>query len=214
MRDTFARSGEVGRDLLDVDWSATALGPTEEWPRSLQAVVRMVLSSRFSMWMAWGEDLTFFCNDAYRRDTLGIKYPWALGRPASVVWSEIWPEIGPRIAHVMSTGEATWDEKLLLFLERSGYREETYHTFSYSPLADDSGTVAGMLCVVREDTDQVISHRRMGTLRDLGTRSSAQLSEDAAVSSVCEILQSSALDVPFHLVYLDDPDGKARLSRQ
>ena len=97
MRDTFRRSGDVGRNMLAVDWAATPLGPPESWPNSLQAAVRIVLSSRFSMWMAWGPELTFFCNDAYRRDTLGAKYPWALGKPASTVWSEIWDDIGPRI---------------------------------------------------------------------------------------------------------------------
>ena len=65
--------------------------------------------------MAWGPQLTFFCNDAYRRDTLGKKYPWALGRPAPEVWSEIWPEVAPRIEAVMSTGVATWDKSLMLF---------------------------------------------------------------------------------------------------
>ena len=72
-------------------------GRWTSWPQSLQSVVRLVLTSRFSMWMAWGPELTFFCNDAYRRDTLGEKYPWALGRPAQEVWSEIWHDIGPRI---------------------------------------------------------------------------------------------------------------------
>ena len=120
------------------------------------------------MWMAWGPDLTFFCNDAYRRDTLGKKYPWALGRSAREVWAEIWPDIGPRIETVMRTGVATWDEALQLFLERSGYAEETYHTFSYSPLTDDDGRIAGMLCVVSEETERVIGERRLATLRDLG----------------------------------------------
>ena len=75
MRETFKHTGEVGLDLLEVDWSATPLGDLDGWPESLQSVVRLVLSSRFSMWMAWGPDLTFFCNEAYRRDTLGEKYP-------------------------------------------------------------------------------------------------------------------------------------------
>ena len=64
----------------------------------------ILLSSRFPMWMAWGPELTFFCNAAYRRDTLGRKYPWALGRPASEVWAEIWDDIGPRIETVLATG--------------------------------------------------------------------------------------------------------------
>src|SRR5207302_1835132 len=77
------------------------------------------------------------------------------------VWAEIWTEIGPRIQTVLSTSEATWDEALMLILERSGYPEETYHTFSYSPLADDDGVTAGMLCVVSEETQRVIGERRM-----------------------------------------------------
>ena len=141
-----------------------------------------MLGSRFSMWMAWGTELTFFCNDAYRRDTLGSKYPWALGRRSDEVWSEIWPDIGPRIDSVITTGEATWDEALLLFLERSGYQEETYHTFSYSPITDDDGQIAGMLCVVSEDTARVIGERRMTTLRDLGT-GLARASTTAEVSA-------------------------------
>jgi len=105
--EVFVGGGAVGEDLSAVDWSATPLGPPDRWPRALTAVVRLLLASRFSMWMGWGEDLTFFCNDAYRRDTLGQKYPWALGRPARQVWAEIWGDIGPRIHRVMTSGEAT-----------------------------------------------------------------------------------------------------------
>ncbi|HSE54224.1 MAG TPA: SpoIIE family protein phosphatase [Nocardioidaceae bacterium] len=213
MRDVLQRSGEIGRDLLAVDWAATPLGPLDAWPRSLQTVVRMLITSRFSMWMAWGPELTFFCNEAYRRDTLGTKYPWALGKPASTVWSEIWHDIGPRIEKVMNTGEATWDESLQLFLERSGYVEESYHTFSYSPLTDDAGVVAGMLCVVTEVTQEVVSNRRMGVLRDLGSRSSSNLGVTEAVSQACRQLAASPEDLPFTLVYLfDEATGTAHLA--
>jgi len=78
---------ELGRDLAAVDWAATAVGPWEQWPAALVSTVRLMTASRFAMWMAWGPGLTFFCNDAYRRDTLGAKYPWALGKPAAEVWS-------------------------------------------------------------------------------------------------------------------------------
>ncbi|MFL6064025.1 MAG: ATP-binding protein, partial [Friedmanniella sp.] len=203
----FERSGQLGADLLEVDWAATPLGPLDSWPRSLESVVRLVLTSRFSMWMAWGPDLTFFCNDAYRRDTLGEKYPWALGKPASEVWSEIWPDIGPRIDAVLTSGVATWDESLMLFLQRSGYTEETYHTFSYSPIFDDLGTVAGMLCVVKEVTEEVVAHRRMQTLRDLGSRRTSNLAEAETISTACVELANSPQDLPFSLVYLFEPDG-------
>ncbi len=205
----FPLDAALGRDLAAVDWAATPLGPPETWPTSLASTVRVMLSSRFSMWMAWGPELTFLCNDAYRRDTLGGKYPWALGRPASEVWAEIWPDIGPRIAHVMATGEATWDEALMLFLERSGFREETYHTFSYSPLTDDDGDVAGMLCVVSEDTERVVGARRMALARDLGAHVTALRSEREVLDAASAQLAAGEALLPFTATYLLDATGDA-----
>ncbi|MEU8632479.1 SpoIIE family protein phosphatase [Amycolatopsis sp. NPDC048633] len=208
--DVFVTGGDVTRDLAAVDWSATPLGPPAEWPQSLQTAVDILVSSRFSMWMAWGPRLTFFCNAAYRRDTLGRKYPWALGRPASEVWAEIWDDIGPRIDTVLSTGQATWDEGLLLYLERSGYPEESYHTFSYSPLRDDAGAVVGMLCVVREDTERVIAERRMTTLRDLGSDPSVVRTEQQMLTFTSRQLGRNRRDLPFTATYLFGEDGLAR----
>ncbi|MBL7497390.1 SpoIIE family protein phosphatase [Frankia sp. CNm7] len=208
----FAADQEVGEDLAVVDWSATPIGEPSGWPQSLRTAVSILLSSRFPMWMAWGPRLTFFCNAAYRRDTLGQKYPWALGRPADQVWEEIWDDIGPRIEHVLATGRATWDQGLLLFLERSGYPEETYHTFSYSPLRDDWGTVVGMLCVVSEDTERVIGERRMATLRDLGSDPSVARTEQEMLEFAASQLGRNQRDLPFTLTYLFDDDGGARLA--
>ncbi|MGE5698271.1 MAG: response regulator, partial [Candidatus Sericytochromatia bacterium] len=208
----FDLGGEVGRDLAKVDWAATPLGSPAGWPQSLQTAVSILLSSRFPMWMAWGPELTFFCNAAYRRDTLGRKYPWALGRPASQVWAEIWDDIGPRIDRVLSTGKATWDEALLLFLERSGYPEESYHTFSYSPLRDDDGLVVGMLCVVSEDTQRVIAERRMATLRDLGSDPTVIRTEAETLGFAHRQLGRNLRDLPFALTYLFDDRGNACLA--
>ena len=142
-KELFPGGGGIGALVRDFDWSVTPLGNPENWPQSLKTIVRVMLTSRFAMWMGWGPELTFLYNDAYARMTLGKKHPWALGKPSRQVWAEIWEDIGPRIQRVLDTGEATWEEALLLFLERSGYREETYHTFSYSPLHGDDGCVAG-----------------------------------------------------------------------
>ncbi|KAA1374789.1 SpoIIE family protein phosphatase [Aeromicrobium fastidiosum] len=206
MRSTWT-SSEVGGDLAAVDWAETPLGDPDAWPLSLKTAVRILLTSKFSMWMAWGPELTFFCNDSYRRDTLGKKYPWALGRPASEVWSEIWADISPRVATVMETGEATWDDSLQLLLERSGFVEETYHTFSYSPLSGDDGRIEGMLCVVSEVTEQVLSSRRLTTLRDLGARTTGRHTEDEAVAAAVEQIEADPLSLPFGLVYVLDPSG-------
>jgi PAS domain S-box-containing protein len=208
----FGADSEIGRDLAAVDWGATPLGSPDGWPQSLQTAVRILLSSRFSMWLAWGTELTFFCNAAYRLDTLGRKYPWALGRPAREVWAEIWDDIGPRIDRVLSSGQATWDEALLLFLERSGYQEESYHTFSYSPLHDDAGAVVGMFCVVREDTERVVAERRMATMRDLGSDPNLVRTERQMLAATAEQLSRNSLDLPFTLTYLFDDGGAARLA--
>ncbi len=207
--------GALGQLVRDFDWAKTPLGPIDSWPQSLKTVVRVLLSSRFAMWMSWGPELTFLYNDDYARMTLGKKHPWALGKPSREVWNEIWDDIGPRIHRVLETGEATWDEALLLFLERSGYREETYHTFSYSPLSGDDGTVAGHLCVVTEETDRVIGERRLKTLRSLAGELNTTITEEEVVSCIARCLGENQKDLPFTLLYLFTEDGtEARLACQ
>jgi anti-anti-sigma factor len=204
----FAGCGAMGEVFAAQDWAATPVGPVATWPVGLRSVVRILLTSRFSMWMGWGPQLAFFYNDAYRRDTLRDKHPWALGRPAREVWAEIWDDIGPRIQSVRDTGQATWDEGLRLFLERSGYTEESYHTFSYSPLGEEPGRIDGFLCVVTETTERVLSERRLRVLSELGDVSavSAPTVEDAC-TTVLSVLARSRADVPFGSIYLTDPQG-------
>ena len=195
------------------DWSATPLGAQHSWPQSLRTVLRILVTSRYAMWLGWGSDLTFFYNDAYAAMTLGAKHPWALGRPASEVWAEIWRDLRPRTETVMRTGKATWDEGLLLFLERNGYPEETYHTFSYSPLPDDTGAIGGMLCVVTEDTERVIGERRLATLRELAALLAAVRSEPEVLGAIERGLIANQHDLPFSLLWLFDADRKrARLA--
>ena len=208
----FVGSSELALLMRQTDWGRTAAGPLERWPQSVRAILRMMLTSRYAMWMGWGPELTFFYNDAYAKMTLGAKHPWALGRPAREVWAEIWADIGPRIEHVLATGEATWDEGLQLFLERSGFPEETYHTFSYSPLHDDDGTIGGMFCVVTEETERLIGERRLGLLHELGTRlTSSQASDDVWSALQQSLATTDAGDLPFTLTYLIDSDD-ARLT--
>ncbi len=205
--------GEMAALIGSRNWSETPLGPPETWQRSLQTALRILVTSRYAMWLGWGPDLIFFYNDAYRSMTLGAKHPWALGQPASKVWEEIWQDIGPRAETVLRSGNATWDEGLLLFLERSGYPEETYHTFSYSPLPDDDGKIGGMLCVVTEDTERVIGERRLATLQRLASELAAVRTEPDVCAAIQRGLEANQHDLPFTLTYLFDPTGDtARLA--
>lgn len=192
------------------DWAATPLGPPETWPEGLKVPLRMMLTSRFEMWLGWGPDLAFFYNDAYV-PTLGVKHPTALGTPMSVVWKEVFADVEDRIVSVMRDGVATWDKALLLILERSGYPEETYHTFSYSPLRGDDGAVEGLMCVVSEETERVISERRLETLRQLAIRLVSSRTRGAIAQGARAALQANGRDFPFAVVRLfegeptDDP---------
>lgn len=183
----------------------------DQWPPSLRTVVNILLSSRYAMWMGWGPELTFLYNDAYR-PTLGIKDPWALGARADRIWAEIWSDIGPRIDTVLTTGEATYDEGLMLFLERSGFPEETYHTFSYSPLADDDGKINGMLCVVTEETERVLGKRRVETLRDVASSLASTNTEEEVLQALREQFSRNKKDLPFTLTYLFGQHGQVRLA--
>ena len=154
--------------MRSFDWESTPLGAPQCWPEGLKIPVRMMLLSRFEMWLGWGTELTFFYNDAYI-PTLGAKHPGALGRPMRRVWNEVFADVEDRITSVMRDSVATWDKALLLVLERNGYKEETYHTFSYSPLRGDTGLTEGLICVVTEETERVIGERRLETLSTLAS---------------------------------------------
>src|SRR6201996_2608402 len=199
--------GEVGALMRAIDWSDTPLGPVSGWPQSLRTAVSICLHSRFELFIWWGPDLVILYNDAYRQ-TLQSKHPWALGKPGRVVWAEIWDVIGPMLEHVMRTGEATWSDDLLLFIERHGYPEETYHTFSYSPILDEAGKVAGVFTAVTQTTEKVIGERRLRTLRDLAARSADAASESEAWNIVASVLSENTYDVQFTALYRLDSEGQ------
>jgi signal transduction histidine kinase/ActR/RegA family two-component response regulator len=149
--------GEVGAMMRTQDWSESPLGDPHTWPQALRTVVALVLNSKFPMFVAWGEDLGFLYNDSYR-EILGDKHPRALGRRFHDIWSEIWDDIGPLIDRALQ-GEATYVDRLLLVMNRHGYDEPTWFTFSYSPVRDEHGIIQGMHCACVEVTDQVLAEK-------------------------------------------------------
>ncbi len=140
-----AGGGELGALMRAFDWTSTPLGSPDSWPQSLKTAVRIMLTSRQPIWVGWGEELIYLYNDPYK-SIIGGKHPWALGQPTRIVWKEIWPDIGPMLATAMKGDEGTYVEDQLLIMERNGYPEETYYTFSYSPIPDDDGSAGGIIC--------------------------------------------------------------------
>lgn len=206
--EIFVGDGEMAQLMRQHDWWNTSLGPPETWPEALKVALRLLLTSRFEMWLGWGPDIHFFYNDAYR-PTLGKKHPNALAVPTEILWAEIWDDVKGRLATVYETGLATWDRALLLLLERAGFPEETYHTFSYSPLIGDSGEVEGVFCAVTEETERVISERHIGTMRQLASELAASDSTADVHQASQSALSENMQDLPFSLLYIFNEEGAA-----
>jgi hypothetical protein len=143
LNGTLAGGGELGALMRAVDWSSTALGPVHDWPQPLKTCVRLILTSRRPMWLGWGADLIHLYNDACAL-VLADKHPQALGQSTAVVWHEIWNDLAPRVQAAFGSAEGTYDEAFFAIMERHGNREETYFTFSLSPIPDDDGGVGGI----------------------------------------------------------------------
>jgi signal transduction histidine kinase len=142
------------------DWSSTPLGPSTSWPQSLRTTTAILLASRNPMFLWWGPELIQLYNDAYR-PSFGAhgRHPRALGMRGRECWTDIWSVIGPQIEQVMTGGESTWHEDQYIPIERNGRLEDVWWTYSYSPVRDEEGRIAGTLVVCQETTDRVLAQR-------------------------------------------------------
>jgi len=147
----------MGAMMRAHDWSASPLGHPRNWPQALRTTVGLMLNSKFPMFVAWGPELGFLYNDSYV-PILGEKHPTALGDRFHDIWREIWSDIHPLIVRALK-GEATYMDRMPLRMKRHGYDEDTWFRFSYSPVRDEDGTVAGMYCACVEMTGEVLAER-------------------------------------------------------
>jgi len=168
----------------------------DSWPEQLRLLVQVMLSSEFPMMIVWGREYTQLYNDAFRPILGTGKYPGALGRSARETWAEIWDEIGPLFGKVFG-GEAVWNADHRLLINRNGYDEEVFFTYSYSPIHDDSDLVAGLLVVATETTAQVVDRRRLSCIGSLaralvGTTSIESVT-DGAIDALRDCVSATAI---------------------
>jgi signal transduction histidine kinase/FixJ family two-component response regulator len=206
-RPILGNSDLAGR-IRAYDWSKNSLGPPETWPKSLRTAVGIMLTSRQPIWIGWGRELIYLYNDPYK-SIIGGKHPWALGKPVSLVWSEIWQDIEPMLSQAMGGDEGTYVESQLLIMERNGYPEETYYTFSYSPIPDDDGGVGGIFCANTDDTQRVIDARQLALLRELAATTAETRTWQQACERSARALATNNRDLPFAMIYLLEPDGRS-----
>ncbi|MBM0225232.1 ATP-binding protein [Micromonospora sp. ATA51] len=183
------------------DWAATPLGPVESWPVELRSAVRTLMPSRIPMLLWWSHELVQIFNDPYT-SFLGDKFPAAVGQRAVDCWAEIWDVVGPLTERALSGG-STYSHNQLLFMLRHGFLEETYWTYSYSPIENADGRVDGVFVATSEVTGQVVGDRRLALLRQLGELSIAEAdSATDAVRAATRILAHGPADLPAGMVYL------------
>ncbi|WP_158828165.1 PAS domain-containing sensor histidine kinase [Mucilaginibacter lacusdianchii] len=206
IRQITASHSEMAGKILAHNWSATPVGDMANWPTNLYTAVSMMLEAKIPMYVAWGDEFVQFYNDAYR-PILGIKKdPEPIGRSTYDTWDEIWPVIGPMFRKVMK-GETFGFPGFNLFLERSGYLEEAYFDFSYSPIHNDDGTVGGVFTSCIETTDRVLNERRMETLANLAGEV-INSNDDDILKTSHQKLASDSKDIPYSLLYSFDPDTR------
>ncbi|NVJ17877.1 ATP-binding protein [Myxococcus sp. AM010] len=202
--------GECGALLRRVDWAKTALGPVESWPQSLRTTVGIVLASNYPLYLAWGPRYVQMYNDAYRPICGATKHPAALGQEAAVTWPEVWSSmLAPGWERIQATGEPIRVEDLMMPLDRNGYVEECYFSYSHSPILDESGGVGGIFAALAETTERVLNERRLRTLSALGVAALGQETPEATCRETARVLEGNPNDVPLALLYLTSAEEKA-----
>lgn len=168
--------GKIGALLHEIDWSTTPLGPIENWPQPLRVAVSIMLNSGHPMFIAWGPSLTFLFNDAYLPilGAKGAKPADALGKPFAELWADVWPEVKPMVDSALS-GKAFWAEDFPFIIYRNGYPEQTYFTFSFSPIRDEKGKVGGLFCACHETTEKVLATQQRDEAAEKLLKSTEQL---------------------------------------
>src|SRR3981189_1508870 len=180
--DWLVGGGEMGKLIRSMDWSQTPLGPIESWPQSLRTTVSLCLASNFPISMAWGPKHVQIYNHGYW-PICGGKHPHSMGQDFSECWASAWPVIGDAFERAL-TGETSYLENQRMFLDRNGYLEETFFTFSFSPIRDESGGVGGLFHPVTEQTGKMLSERRTRALRDLSAASAEAKTLEEACSAI------------------------------
>src|SRR3954470_19051770 len=191
------------------DWSTTPRGPIARWPQSLRTTVSLMQASLSPISIAWGAGHTQIYNDGYW-PICGAKHPGSMGEDFSRCWASAWPAIGEAFERALG-GETSFLEDQRMYLDRNGYLEETFFTFSFSPIRDETG-VAGLFHPVTETTSRMLSERRTRALRFLASPDRKAHNAEDACTFVAKTLSDYQRDLPFILFYWLDARGEeARL---
>ena len=204
--------GEMGKLIKSKDWSKTPVGDIDSWPQSLRTMVSLVVASNSPISVIWGPGHVQIYNDGYW-PICGDKHPASLGHDFRQCWKSAWPVIGAAYDTAWS-GQSAYLTNMRMFLDRFGFSEETWFTFSFSPITDESGKVSGVFHPVAESTTQMLSERRAKTVHALTSRCAKAKTTAEALALASAVFEESQLDLPFVLLYVVDGQEGARYARR
>ena len=130
-----------------------------------------------------------------------------------MVWREIWDQVAPARGLGHARNEGTYDEALLLIMERNGYPEETYYTFSYSPVPERRRRHRRHL--LRQHRRHRAHHRRAAARAAARAGGAHRRRADRRRRLRCGAPRrcaTSPRDLPFALIYLLDDRAAGRSS--
>lgn len=204
--ELFIGDSQMAALMRNYDWDSHPLGAPDKWGLSLQTGIRILLHSAHPMFIWWSEEMYIFYNDDYM-PLIGNKHPGTLGAKGYEVWAEIWPQLGGVVEGILQGKKAFYGQELLVPINRKGFIEDAYFTFSYSAMFNDEGKVSGVFCACHEATETVLAKRRLKIFKDLADSLNGLQEVEQACQSACEVLADKPEDIPFSLIYMLNQSG-------
>lgn len=184
-----------------VDWAKTPLGPMKDWSREFRQTANLVMTNPHPAALFWGSELTMLYNEAYAAEVAGNKHPALMGTGFSGPFAELWDYAGPIFAECARTGTSVRKDRDYLPIDRKGVVEETFYSWSFSPLYGGTGRILGFYNAPFETTQEVVGQRRMQTVNQLGEQTSQAKTVKRFWACVLQSLESNHYDVPSALLY-------------
>lgn len=152
--------GEMAERIRTFDWHGSGIGAFASWPSELQTTLALCLSTDIPTAIYWGPEFRLLYNDAWA-PIAGEKHPWALGRAARDVWSDIWHVIEPQLTSVIEQGKGFRVADQMLPMLRGGRIQNTYWDYSFAPIFAADGSVVGIFNQGTETTARLTAERAL-----------------------------------------------------
>ncbi|KAL2070764.1 hypothetical protein VTL71DRAFT_13790 [Oculimacula yallundae] len=184
-----------------VNWAETPLGDMKTWSREFRQIACLLMAHPFPLALFWGAELTVVYNKAYADTVAGLKHPKLMGTGFRGPFKELWDSVGPIFNECRKTGKSVAVYNQMLPIERQGFVEETFYTWSLTPLYGGTSEMLGLYNSPFETTRQTRGTRAMRTLLKLAQETAVANSVSAFWPKILSALHENEFDFPFAILY-------------